>query len=72
MTKDAFVFTRSGPDHSSGVPGSIGTATIPHELRRAGRRATFGAAGTALVLMGIAIGVLIIRFGLVLAHDLWG
>ena len=72
MARDAFVFTRSGPDHSSGEPGSIRRATIPHQRRRAGRRATFGAAGTTLVLMGIAIGVLIIRFGLVLAHDLWG
>ena len=72
MARDAFVFMRSGPDHSSGVPGSIGTVTIPHQRQRAGRRATFGAAGTALVLMGTAIGVLIIRFGLVLVHDLWG
>ena len=72
LAKDAFVLTRSGPDHSSGVSGSIGTATIPYQRRRAGQRAKFGAAGTALVLMGIAMGVLTIRFALVLAHDLWG
>jgi hypothetical protein len=72
LAKDAFVLTRSGPDHPSMVPDSIGTATLPYERRRAGQRATFGAAGTALVLMGIAMGVLIIRFALVLAHDLWG
>jgi hypothetical protein len=54
------------------VPGSIGTADVPYQQRRTGQRATFGAAGTALVLMGIAMSVLIIRFALVLAHDLWG
>ena len=72
LSKDALVLTRSGPDHSSRAAGSIGTASIPHQRRGARQRTAFGAAGTALVLMGIAMGVLVIRFALVLAHELWG
>jgi hypothetical protein len=72
LANDAFVLTRSGLDHSSRAAGSIGTATVPYQQPTAGQRAKFGAAGTALVLMGIAMGVLVIRFALVLAHDLWG
>jgi hypothetical protein len=72
LAKHAFIFTRSGPDHSPTVAGAMGTVSVPYQRLRAGQRAKFGAAGTALVLMGIAMGVLVIRFALVLAHDLWG
>lgn len=49
------------------APNSINDATVRHE-RRMRPRAALGAAGTLLVLMGVAIGVLAIRFILVFAH----
>jgi len=49
------------------TPNSVNHATVRHE-QLVRPRASLGAAGTLLVLMGVAIGVLTIRFILVFAH----
>jgi hypothetical protein len=48
------------------APSSVNHLTLPH--KRARSRAGLGAPGTLLVLMGVGIGVLTIRFILVFAH----
>ena len=62
-----FDFARAGAMRQPMAPNSVNHATVRHELR-VRPRAALGAAGTLLVLMGVAIGVLMIRFILVLAH----
>ena len=62
-----FDFARAGAMRQPMAPNSINDATVRHE-RRMRPRAALGAAGTLLVLMAVAIGVLMIRFILVLAH----
>jgi hypothetical protein len=49
------------------TPSPVSHSILPHQ-QRVQPRAALGAAGTLLALMGIAIGVLMIRFILVLAH----
>ena len=62
-----FDFPRAGTERHQMAPSSVNHSTVPHE-HRARPRAGLGAAGTMLVLMGVAIGVLTIRFMLVFAH----
>jgi hypothetical protein len=47
---------------------SVNRSTVRHR-RRKRHRAALGAAGTLFVLMGVAIGVLTLRFILVFAHS---
>ena len=61
-----FDFERAGAVRQQMAPSSVIHSTLPH--RRVRPRAGLGAAGTALVLMGVGIGVLTIRFILVFAH----
>ena len=62
-----FDFARAGAVRQQMVPSPVNHLTLPHE-QRARPHAGLGATGTLLVLMGIAIGVLTIRFMLVFAH----
>ena len=62
-----FDLARAGAMRQPMAPNSVNHATVRHE-QRVRPRAALGAAGTLLVLMGVAIGVLMIRFILVLAH----
>jgi hypothetical protein len=61
-----FDFTRAGAVRHQMAPSPVNHLTLPH--RRARPRAGLGAPGTLLVLMGVGIGVLTIRFILVFAH----
>jgi hypothetical protein len=61
-----FDFPSAGAVRQQMAPNSVNYSTLPHE--RARPRAGLGAAGTLLVLMGVGIGVLTIRFILVFAH----
>ena len=61
-----FDFARSGDVRQQMAPSSVNHPTPPH--KRARSRAGLGAPGTLLVLMGVGIGVLTIRFILVFAH----
>ena len=55
-----FDFARAGAMRQPMAPSSVNHSTLPHS--RARPRAALGAPGTLLVLMGLAIGVLTIRF----------
>ena len=60
-----FDFARAGAvRHSS----SVNHATVRHEQLSTWARAALGVARTLFVLMGIAIGVLTLRYILVFAH----
>ena len=61
-----FDFARAGAVRQQMTPSSVNHLTLPH--KRARSRAGLGAPGTLLVLMGVGIGVLTIRFILVFAH----
>ena len=61
-----FDFARAGPVRQQMAPSSVNHLTLPH--KRARSRAGLGVPGTLLVLMGVGIGVLTIRFILVFAH----
>ena len=61
-----FYFARAGAVRQQMAPSSVNYSTLPY--KRARPRAGLGAAGTLLVLMGVGIGVLTIRFILVFAH----
>ena len=59
-------FARPGAVRQQLAPSSVNHLTLPH--KRARSRAGLGTPGTLLVLMGVGIGVLTIRFILVFAH----
>jgi hypothetical protein len=60
-------FARAGATRQQMASSPVTHSIISH--RRRGRpRGALGAAGTMLVLMGVGIGVLTIRFILVFAH----
>ena len=61
-----FDFARAGAVRQQLAPSSVNHQTLPH--KRARSRAGLGVPGTLLVLMGVGIGVLTIRFILVFAH----
>jgi hypothetical protein len=61
-----FDFARAGAVRQPMAPSSVNHLTLPNERVRS--RAGLGAPGTLLVLMGVGIGVLTIRFILVFAH----
>jgi hypothetical protein len=61
-----FHFARAGTVRQQMASSWVDRLTLPH--RRARSRARLGAPGTLLVLMGVGIGVLTIRFILVFAH----
>ena len=69
MTKDIFAFVRSAPERPFGPPGSSNPISVADERRSASKRAAFGAAGIVFVLMGVAVGVLILRFMLIFAYS---
>ena len=62
-----FDFVRAGAVRQQTVPSSIIHSPVLHE-QRTRPRAALGAIGTVLVLMGVAMGVLTIRFILVFVH----
>ena len=61
-----FDLARAGAVRQQMAPSSVNHLTLPH--KRARPRSGLAAVGTALVLMGVGIGVLTIRFILVFAH----
>jgi len=61
-----FDFARAGAARQQMAPSSVNHLILPH--KRARPRAGLGAPGTLLMLMGVGIGVLTIRFILVFAH----
>jgi len=63
-----FDFPRAGAVRQQMAPSSVNHSIIPYE-RRVRPRAALGVIGTLLVLMGVAMGVLTIRFILVFAHS---
>ena len=62
-----FDFARAGAERHRMAISSVNYSTLPHE-QRARPPGGLGAVGTALVLMGVAMGVLTIRFILIVAH----
>jgi hypothetical protein len=62
-----FDFPRAGAVHQKTASSPVTYSIFPHP-QRVRPRAGLGAIGTLLVLMGVAMGVLTIRFILVLAH----
>jgi hypothetical protein len=62
-----FDFPRAGAVHQKTTSSPVTHSIFPHP-QRVRPRARLGGIGTLLVLMGVAIGVLTIRFFLVLAH----
>lgn len=62
-----FDFARAGVVRQQTAPGSVTGSTVSNQPRTR-PRAALGSIGTLLVLMGVAIGVLTIRFILVFAH----
>jgi hypothetical protein len=63
-----FDFPKAGAVRQQMAPSSFNHSAIARERQRTRPRGALGAIGTLLVLMGIAIGVLTIRFILVFAH----
>ena len=63
-----FDFSRAGAVRQQLASSSVIPSIVPHEQQRTQPRVGLGAVGTALVLMGVAMGVLTIRFILVFAH----
>ena len=61
-----FDFASAGPARQRTEPSSANYSTVVY--KRARPRSGLGAVGTALVLMGVGIGVLTIRFIIVFAH----
>ena len=62
-----FDYPRSGAVRQQMVSGSVPDSIFP-QGQRTRPRARLGGIGTLLALTGVAIGVLTIRFFLVLAH----
>jgi hypothetical protein len=62
-----FDFARAGAVRQQMAPSSVNHLTLPHQ-QRVRPRPGLGSIGTLLVLMGVGIGVLTIRFILVFAH----
>jgi hypothetical protein len=62
-----FDFARAGAVRQQMAPSSVTHSIFPHQ-QRVRPRAGLGSIGTLLVLMGVGIGVLTIRFILVFAH----
>jgi hypothetical protein len=62
-----FDFARAGTVRQQTVPSSIIHSTVLYE-RRTRTRTALGVIGTVLVLMGVGMGVLTIRFILVFMH----
>jgi hypothetical protein len=56
-------------EHLSGGPRPASRTKATREYQCTWQRAALEVAGTFLVLMGIAIGILTLRFALVLFHD---
>jgi hypothetical protein len=63
-----FARAEAGAVRQQMAPSSINYSNLAHERQRARPRGALGAIGTLLVLMGIGMGVLTIRFILVFAH----
>jgi hypothetical protein len=61
-----FDFARAGAVRQQMASSPVNHLTLPH--KRARSRYGLGAPGTLLVLMGVGIGVVTIRFILVFAH----
>jgi hypothetical protein len=61
-----FDFTKARSVRHQMAPSSI--ANLAYEQQRTRPRAAPGAIGTVLVLMGVAMGVLMVRFILVFVH----
>ncbi len=60
-------FGRSGVGRLSKVPNPVSRATLG-ERQQGTWRSALEVAGVFLVLMGIAVGILMLRFALVLSH----
>ena len=69
MTKDIFALTRSVPERPSRLIGVGNRIRVADARRRASKRAALGVAGIVFVLMGVAIGVLTLRFMLIFAYS---
>jgi hypothetical protein len=63
---EVFDLASAGAARRRTEPSSVNHSTVVY--KRARPRSGLGAAGTALVLMGIGMGVLTIRFIIVFAH----
>jgi hypothetical protein len=63
-----FDFARVGAVRQQMASSAITHSSLARERQRTRPHATLGAIGTVLVLMGVAMGVLTIRFILVFAH----
>lgn len=63
-----FDFARAGAVRHPMASSSVNHATVRHEKQSTWARAALGVVGTLFVLMGVAIGVLTLRFILVFAH----
>ena len=63
-----FDYARAGAERRQMASSSIDYSNLAHERQRTRPRAGLGGIGTLLVLMGIGMGVLTIRFILVFAH----
>ena len=61
-------FDRSWGRRLSVAPNPVGRATAAKKDQSTWQRTALEMAGTLLVLMGIAVGVLALRFALVLMH----
>jgi len=61
-----FDFARAGAARQRTEPSSVNHSTFVH--KRARPHSGLGGVGTALVLMGVGMGVLTIRFIIIFAH----
>ena len=61
-------FARAGAARQEMASSPVNGANLAHEQPRARPRSALGVIGTLLVLMGVAMGVLTIRFILVFVH----
>ncbi len=61
-------FGRSGVGRLSKVPNPVSRATLGERQQSTWRRSALEGAAVFLVLMGIAAGILMLRFALVLSH----
>jgi uncharacterized BrkB/YihY/UPF0761 family membrane protein len=63
-------FPRSRDDLLSPPRGTVNRVTATEKRRNIWQRTALEIAGTFLVLMGIAVGILMLRFALVLLHGI--
>ena len=61
-------FARAGAARQQMASSPGNRSVFPYERQRTRSRGALGVIGTLLVLMGVAMGVLTIRFMLVVAH----